>query len=122
MTVNAYVLIQTEVGRAENVASSARAIKGVVAADNVAAALGNGKLRKFRYKTLGVFVDMGRQKAVAQTLFLRWRGFPAWWLARTYHLWMMPGVKRKWRLLAGWTVDLLFSRDASVFRVAFGST
>jgi DNA-binding Lrp family transcriptional regulator len=36
MTVNAYVLIQTEVGRAEKVATSARAIKGVIAADNVA--------------------------------------------------------------------------------------
>jgi NADH dehydrogenase len=82
-------------------------------ARNVAATLGSGKKKKFSYKTLGVFVDMGRQKAVAQTLFLRWRGFPAWWLARTYHLWMMPGVKRKWRLLADWTVDLLFSRDAS---------
>ena len=87
--------------------------QGRAVARNVAATLGSGKKKKFDYKTLGVFVDMGRQKAVAQTLFLRWRGFPAWWLARTYHLWMMPGVKRKWRLLADWTVDLLFSRDAS---------
>src|SRR4051794_23415485 len=87
--------------------------QGRAVARNVAATLGSGRKKKFSYKTLGVFVDMGRQKAVAQTLFLRWRGFPAWWLARTYHLWMMPGVKRKWRLLADWTVDLLFSRDAS---------
>jgi NADH:quinone reductase (non-electrogenic) len=87
--------------------------QGRAVARNVAAALGSGRKKRFGYKTLGVFVDMGRQKAVAQTLFLRWRGFPAWWLARTYHLWMMPGVKRKWRLLADWTVDLLFSRDAS---------
>ena len=36
MTVQAYVLIQTEVGRAEKVASAARDIAGVVAADNVA--------------------------------------------------------------------------------------
>jgi NADH dehydrogenase len=50
---------------------------------------------------------------VAQTLFLRWRGFPAWWLARTYHLWMMPGVKRKLRLLVDWNVQLLFGRDLS---------
>ena len=36
MTVTAYVLIQTEVGRAEKVATAARAIAGVVDADNVA--------------------------------------------------------------------------------------
>ncbi|MET0275358.1 MAG: Lrp/AsnC ligand binding domain-containing protein [Acidimicrobiia bacterium] len=36
MTVTAYVLIQTEVGQAERVASAAREISGVIAADNVA--------------------------------------------------------------------------------------
>ena len=36
MSVTAYVLIQTEVGRAEKVATAAREIPGVVAADNVA--------------------------------------------------------------------------------------
>jgi DNA-binding Lrp family transcriptional regulator len=36
MSVTAYVLIQTEVGRAEKVASSARSITGVVTSDNVA--------------------------------------------------------------------------------------
>ena len=36
MSVTAYVLIQTEVGRAEKVATAARGIKGVVDADNVA--------------------------------------------------------------------------------------
>ena len=36
MSVSAYVLIQTEVGRAEKVATAARAIDGVVTADNVA--------------------------------------------------------------------------------------
>ena len=36
MTVTAYVLIQTEVGRAAKVAKESRAIKGVIDADNVA--------------------------------------------------------------------------------------
>jgi DNA-binding Lrp family transcriptional regulator len=36
MSVTAYVLIQTEVGRAEKVATAARDIPGVVDADNVA--------------------------------------------------------------------------------------
>lgn len=35
MAISAYVLIQTEVGKAAQVASSVRAIEGVVAADDV---------------------------------------------------------------------------------------
>jgi DNA-binding Lrp family transcriptional regulator len=36
MSVTAYVLIQTEVGRAERVAKASREISGVIDADNVA--------------------------------------------------------------------------------------
>jgi NADH dehydrogenase len=84
-------------------------------AHNVALALGqgDGRRRAFRYRTLGVFVDMGRHRAVAETLGIKWHGFPAWFLARTYHLVMMPGPKRRTRLLLDWTVGLLFGRDAS---------
>jgi NADH:quinone reductase (non-electrogenic) len=82
-------------------------------ARNVAATLGNGRVRPFTYKTLGVFVDMGQGEAVADTIGIRWRGRPAWLLARTYHLAMMPGVKRKLRLLVDWNVQLMFGRDLS---------
>ncbi len=84
------------------------------AAYNVAAALGGSRQRRrFTYKTLGVFVDMGSRKAVAQTLGLSWRGFPAWLLARTYHLVMMPGLGRRAQLLTDWNVGLLFGRDTA---------
>ena len=39
------------------------------------------------------FVDMGRHQAVASTFGIKWRGFPAWFLARTYHLAQMPGSR-----------------------------
>jgi NADH dehydrogenase len=87
--------------------------QGKVAADNVAAALGRGRRRAFNYRTLGVFVDMGRRQAVAQTVGIRWRGTVAWLLARTYHLGLMPGWGRRARLLIDWNVGLLFGRDAS---------
>lgn len=84
-------------------------------ARNVAAELGaHGRVKPFTYRTLGVFVDMGRHQAVASTMGVKWRGFPAWFLARTYHLLNMPGAKRKARLVVDWTVSLLFrSRDTS---------
>jgi NADH dehydrogenase len=88
--------------------------QGRTVARNVARALGaHASRRRFTYKTLGVFVDMGRNQAVAQTLGIRWRGPFAWFLARTYHLMLMPGLKRKARLVADWTVGLFFGRDAS---------
>jgi NADH dehydrogenase len=83
-------------------------------ARNVVAELGaGGRVRPFRYRTLGVFVDLGRHQAVASTVGIRWRGFPAWFLARTYHLANMPGFRRKLRLVVDWTVALLFDRDTA---------
>ena len=87
--------------------------QGRLVARNVAAALGTGTIRTFRYRTRGVFVDMGQGKAVASTMGLKWHGTAAWILARTYHLAMMPGLKRKARLLVDWNVQLIFGRDAS---------
>jgi NADH dehydrogenase len=58
-------------------------------------------------------VDMGQGQAVATTLGIRWRGVPAWWLARSYHLAALPGTKRKWRLLIDWNIQLIFGRDGS---------
>jgi NADH:ubiquinone reductase (H+-translocating) len=87
--------------------------QGRTVATNVAAALGAGHRRPFTYKTLGVFVDMGRHQAVAETIGIKWRGFPAWFLARTYHLSQMPGFRRRVRLVTDWTVGLLFGRDSS---------
>ena len=81
--------------------------------DNVAATLSGGKLRRFRYRTLGVFVDMGQHKAVATMLGVRLRGFPAWFAARTYHLMAMPGTARRLRLMADWTVGLFFGRASA---------
>ena len=80
---------------------------------NVASAIGSGRRRPFTYKTLGVFVDMGRFQAVASTLGIKTRGRPAWILARLYHLSQIPGLGRKLRLLVDTSVGLLFERDSA---------
>jgi NADH dehydrogenase len=38
---------------------------------------------------------------------------PAWLLARSYHLAMMPGAGRRARLLVDWNIGLLFGRDTA---------
>lgn len=87
--------------------------QGRLVARNVAAALADAPPRPFRYRTLGVFVDLGRGKAVAQAGPFRFRGALAWFMARTYHLANVPGTKRRLRLLVDWNVGLVFGRDGS---------
>jgi NADH:ubiquinone reductase (H+-translocating) len=87
--------------------------QGRLVARNVAASLAGGNTRSFRYRTKGVVAELGRSQAVAITLGIRWRGLPAWLIARTYHLLLMPGLERKLRLLVDWNVALLFGRDSS---------
>jgi len=87
--------------------------QGRLAAHNVACALRGLPAKPFRYKTKGVVAELGAGQAVAITFGLRWRGFPAWLIARTYHLLLMPGIGRRLRLLVDWNVALLFGRDSS---------
>ncbi len=78
----------------------------------MAATLAGGSARPFRYRTKGVVAELGSRQAVAITLGIRWRGMPAWLIARTYHLLLMPGLGRRLRLLVDWNVALVFGRDS----------
>jgi NADH:quinone reductase (non-electrogenic) len=42
---------------------------------------------------------------------LHFRGFLGWWITRSYHLYQLPLVSRKLRVVTDWTVALLFRRD-----------
>ncbi|GIU98374.1 MAG: NADH dehydrogenase [Actinomycetota bacterium] len=83
-------------------------------ADNLASTVdGDGGLRPFRWKHKGSVVSLGHYEGVANPLGIRVRGFPAWFLHRTYHLFAMPTLGRRVRIAADWTVALLFARDVS---------
>jgi NADH dehydrogenase len=87
--------------------------QGVVAADNVAAALGIGEARPFRYRNRGLAVTLGRNQGVAQVKRFTFTGPLAWFMGRSYHLLMMPGLARKSRVVSDWTISLFFPRDVS---------
>jgi NADH:ubiquinone reductase (H+-translocating) len=88
--------------------------QGPVAARNIAAELGVGKGPvPFKYKANAAFVNLGRHKAVGELAGRRFRGFPAWWMARSYHVSQVPGIARKIRAVADWTVGLPFGRDVA---------
>ena len=84
-----------------------------VVARNILATITGGEVTRFSYRTRGTFVDLGRGKAVANVLGLQFRGVPAWFLARTYHLSQIPGITRKGRVAVDWTIALLFRRDVA---------
>jgi NADH:ubiquinone reductase (H+-translocating) len=85
--------------------------QGPLAARNIAAELGIGEPRPFEYRGSAAFVNLGRYKAVGRIGGRTFRGFPAWWLARTYHMSQIPGVARKARAVIDWTASLPFRRD-----------
>jgi NADH dehydrogenase len=87
--------------------------QGPVAARNIAAELGIGSARPFAYKGNAAFVNLGRYKAVGKVGGKTFRGFPAWWMARTYHMSQIPGAARKARAVIDWTASLPFRRDIS---------
>jgi NADH dehydrogenase len=87
--------------------------QGPVAARNIAAELGIGAPRSFEYRGNAAFVNLGRYKAVGRVGGRTFRGFPAWWMARTYHMSQIPGAARKARAVIDWTASLPFRRDLS---------
>ncbi len=87
--------------------------QGPVAARNIAAELGIGSASPFTYKGNAAFVNLGRYKAVGKVGGRTFRGFPAWWMARTYHMSQIPGAARKARAVIDWTASLPFRRDIS---------
>ena len=70
-----------------------------------------GDPRPYGYRMLGQVATLGRYKGIAELPGLQLRGFLGWWVARTYHLYQLPLVSRKLRVVTDWTVSLFFRRD-----------
>jgi len=85
--------------------------QGKLLGRNISAVMKGDEPMRFRFKTLGAFADLGRHTAVANLMGLRVKGFFAWAICRFYHLAWLPGLDRKSRLIADWSVELIFPRD-----------
>jgi NADH dehydrogenase len=70
-----------------------------------------GELKPYRYRMLGQVATLGRYKGIADVLGLRLTGFLGWFVTRTYHLYQLPLISRKLRVVADWTTSLFFRRD-----------
>ena len=70
-----------------------------------------GDPEPYSYRMLGQVATLGRYKGIADVLGLRLRGFPGWFVTRTYHLYQLPIASRRFRVVVDWTIALLFRRD-----------
>ena len=84
-----------------------------VAARNVAAHFGAGEPARYTYRNRGLAVTLGKWQGTAKVRRFTFTGPLAWWMGRSYHLVMIPGLARKARIVSDWTMSLLFPRDVS---------
>jgi NADH:ubiquinone reductase (H+-translocating) len=82
-----------------------------VLADNLLASFRGGELTAYRHSYAGSVASLGLHKGVAEIYGVKLRGFPAWFMHRTYHMTRMPTFNRKVRVVADWTLALFFRRE-----------
>jgi len=80
-------------------------------ADNLVAQLRGKPLTEYRHKYAGSVASLGLHKGVAQVYGIKLKGWPAWFMHRTYHLSRVPTLNRKLRVVSDWTLALFFKRE-----------
>ncbi|WP_369275715.1 NAD(P)/FAD-dependent oxidoreductase [Streptomyces sp. R11] len=88
--------------------------EGKAVAKNIAAVLRGRRPVAFRFGGLGVLVSLGHRTAAGEIGGRRVSGFLAWVLWRSVYLSKLPSVEKRLRVLADWTLDLVFPRDIAL--------
>jgi len=70
-----------------------------------------GDPQPYSYRALGSVATLGRYQGIADVMGVQFSGLPGWFATRTYHLYQLPLLSRKLRVVTDWTVSLLFRRD-----------
>jgi len=65
----------------------------------------------YKHKYVGSVASLGLHKGVAQLYGIKVKGWPAWFLHRTYHVSRVPTFNRKARVVLDWTLALFFRRE-----------
>jgi NADH:ubiquinone reductase (H+-translocating) len=79
--------------------------------DNILASLRGETVHDYKHAYAGSVASLGLHKGVAEVYGVMLRGFPAWFMHRTYHVSRMPTFNRKVRVVADWTLALFFHRE-----------
>jgi NADH:ubiquinone reductase (H+-translocating) len=82
-----------------------------VLADNIVATLRGKGVREYRHKYAGSVASLGLHHGVANVYGIKLKGWPAWFVHRTYHMSRIPSFNRKVRVVADWTLALFLKRE-----------
>ncbi|SNS72870.1 NADH dehydrogenase [Geodermatophilus pulveris] len=80
-------------------------------ADNIVAVLGGQEPVPYKHAYAGSVASLGLHKGVAQVYGVKLKGWPAWFMHRTYHVSRVPTFNRKARVVADWTLAAVFRRE-----------
>ncbi|NMO92598.1 NAD(P)/FAD-dependent oxidoreductase [Actinomycetospora sp. TBRC 11914] len=86
-------------------------------ADNVVASLHGQALKQYKHHDLGLVVDLGGTQAVAHPLGLELTGATAQVVTRGYHVFALPLMRTRLRVIANWILHL-FGGDEFI-RIGF---
>jgi NADH dehydrogenase len=89
--------------------------QGKVLAHNVAASLGIGQMKTYKHRNMGLVVDLGPHKAVANPLNIHLSGFPAKVVTRAYHIYAIPRFVNRWAVSLAYLTDVFFDRSVVSF-------
>jgi NADH dehydrogenase len=70
-----------------------------------------GAPKPYGYRMLGQVATLGHFKGIAELPGIHLWGFAGWFVTRSYHLYQLPLLTRKLRVVVDWTVALFFRRD-----------
>jgi NADH dehydrogenase len=79
--------------------------------DNIVATLRGGTAKDYKHAYAGSVASLGLHRGVAEVYGVKVKGWPAWFMHRTYHVSRMPTFNRKVRVVADWTLALFFRRE-----------
>ena len=82
-----------------------------VLADNIIASLHGAPLDNYQHRYAGSVASLGLHKGVAHVYGRKLKGYPAWFMHRSYHLSRVPTFNRKAKVLAEWILAGLFKRE-----------
>ena len=85
--------------------------QGVICAKNILRELKDEETESADFMNEGMIAAFGSGDAVAEVMGVRLTGWIAWWMFRGVYLMKMPGLGRKLRVAADWTLDLFSGRE-----------
>ena len=80
---------------------------------NILAMMTGRPVVEYRHKSLGTVASFGIGKGAGIVKGIKLKNVPAWLAHRGYHLYAMPTMNRKLRILAGWVTNLFAGGDTT---------